>query len=58
MTANEQIEIVRQECHKLAMMLVYDKIRIEYNNNRKVNDLGRVEVMPIFTKIEDNTQNS
>lgn len=51
MNINEQIEIVKNECHKLALMIDYDKVRIEYNNNRKINDCGKIDIMPIFSKM-------
>lgn len=39
-----------KELYLLTTMLNFDKIRIEYNKNKKINDLGKIEIMPILTQ--------
>jgi hypothetical protein len=46
----KQIEKCINELFSLTNMLGYDKIRVEYNKNKKINDKGKLEVMPILTQ--------
>jgi len=44
-----QLLRVKHECHNLSILLPYEKVRIEYNKTRRVNDEGLVTVMPIIS---------
>jgi hypothetical protein len=44
-----QIEKVKNELFILTNMFSYDKMKIEYNNNKKIADKGKLEIMPFLT---------
>jgi hypothetical protein len=44
----EQMAKIKEECHILAEMLHYERIRIEYNSHKKIRDKGKLVLMPLL----------
>jgi hypothetical protein len=44
----EQLRRIKDECYKLTGLVAYDRLRIEYSNNKKINDRGKLDMIPIF----------
>lgn len=43
-----QMDIVKQECYKLAQMLNWNRLELSYKKQKKFNDDGTLEVSNIY----------
>lgn len=49
----KQYEKIKYECYLFTQMFKHDKIRIEYNRNKKINDRGKLEVLPVLNEFSE-----
>ena len=43
----EQLNIIKRECFKLSQIVNFDRLRLEYNKNKKYNDEGQLDMIHI-----------
>jgi hypothetical protein len=45
---NVQLNKIKKECYKLSDIVHFERFRIEYNKNKRINDDGKLDLIPIF----------
>lgn len=45
----EQMEVIKSECYKLSQIAPFEKFKIEYNKNKRINDRGKINLVEIHS---------